>query len=494
MNITKICKMVTFTALFAGAAFPVAALDLTAWKGETVNAFLPDGESVAMGSKGFEVKVGALKSVGYSQAPEIWRKVMSNALDRVVWGDAAPTNRVVQVKVPRDVKAGLYKFGDLRVKVINRTITPVAKRDFYLDIWQHPWAIARTSKTKPFSKEHYDAMRPFWRDLADLGQKVITTTIVRFPWSHQCTDGYESMIRHIKAEDGSWTFDYSLFDEYVAFALECGLGPEIACYSICPWDDCRVWWDEPGKMNQTARVKPGTKEFEEYWGPFLVDFAKHLKKKGWFEHTAIALDERKPEEVKATAEFVRKMAPGLRLSLAGNIPISSFEGVSPEVYSQAMEHVSKEFLSEMAKRRAKGFKTTYYVCNSPLSPNNFVFSSPTEGYYLGLYAAVAGFDGFLRWAYNSWPPKPMECADYGSLFAGDTFLVYPDGSPSIRILTLQNGLEAAEKYRQLRKDPAMSAEMDKVDSLFNMRESLWKKAPYFDAVFEKANAILNSEL
>ncbi|MBO5647589.1 MAG: DUF4091 domain-containing protein, partial [Kiritimatiellae bacterium] len=127
------------------------------------------------------------------------------------------------------------------------------------------------------------------------------------------------------------------------------------------------------------------------------------------------------------------------------------------------------------------------------SPNNFVFSSPSEGYYIGLYAAVAGFDGFLRWAYNSWPPNPMECADYGGLFAGDTFLVYPDGSPSIRILMLQNGLEAAEKYRQLRKIPAMAGEMDKLDALFNMKESLWKKASYFNAVFEKANAILNSE-
>ena len=153
MNVTEMCRMAILAAVFAGMLFPAVALELTAWKGETVNAFLPDGENVAAVRKGFEVKVGALKPVGYSQAPVIWRKVMSNAFDRVVWGDFAPTQRVVQVKVPRNAKAGINKFGDLSVKVVNRTITPVAKRDFYLDIWQHPWASARTSKTKPFSKE-----------------------------------------------------------------------------------------------------------------------------------------------------------------------------------------------------------------------------------------------------------------------------------------------------------------------------------------------------
>lgn len=472
----------------------VSALDMTAWKGETVNAFLPDGENVAAAQDGFDVKVGALKGVGYNQAPVIWRKTMSNALDRVVWGDAAETCRVVQVRVPRDTKPGVHAFGDLKVKVLDRAITPVRERSYYLDLWQHPWAVARCSKTKPFSKEHYDAMRSLWTDLASLGQKVITTTIVRYPWSRQCCDGYDTMVRHIKAEDGSWSFDYSVFDEYVAFARSCGLGPEIACYSICPWDKGRIWWDEPGKRDQTARAEPGTPEYEDYWGPFLEDFAKHLKEKGWFADTAVALDERSPEEVRAAVELVRRRAPGLRVALSGNRPASAFADMDIEVYSQSMEHIKKTLTSELTARRAKGFKTTYYVCNSPLSPNTFVFSSPDEGYYLGLYPVVAGFDGFLRWAYNSWPPKPMERADYAGLFAGDTFLVYPDGSPSIRLLMLQNGLEAAEKYCQLLAAGECEDELDELAARFDAKGSLWKKAPYFTAIREASDKVLNSEL
>ena len=187
------------------------------------------------------------------------------------------------------------------------------------------------------------------------------------------------------------------------------------------------------------------------------------------------------------------MAPGLRISLAGNKPASAFEGIDIDIYSQSMEHIKKDLASELASRRAKGFKTTYYVCNSPLSPNTFVFSSPDEGYFLGLYPVVAGFDGFLRWAYNSWPPKPMERADYAGLFAGDTFLVYPDGSPSIRLLMLQNGLEAAEKYRQLRAEGVRGVELDMLDARFDAKQSLWKKADYFESVRAAADKVLNAE-
>ena len=75
--------------LFAIVAVPAMALDIIAWKGETVNAFLPDGENVAEARDGFVVKVGALKGVDYNQAPVIWRKVMSHALDRDGGGEAA---------------------------------------------------------------------------------------------------------------------------------------------------------------------------------------------------------------------------------------------------------------------------------------------------------------------------------------------------------------------------------------------------------------------
>ena len=76
-------------------------------------------------------------------------------------------------------------------------------------------------------------------------------------------------------------------------------------------------------------------------------------------------------------------------------------------------------------------------------------SSPKEeAFGLGAMAADLGLDGFLRWAYNSWPADPDKDASYGTWPAGDTFLVYPDGSPSVRFLELLNGIAEAEKRKQ----------------------------------------------
>ena len=45
------------------------------------------------------------------------------------------------------------------------------------------------------------------------------------------------------------------------------------------------------KRQQFINVKPGDAEYTEYWGSFLKDFSRHLRKKGWFEKTAISMDE-----------------------------------------------------------------------------------------------------------------------------------------------------------------------------------------------------------
>ena len=55
----------------------------------------------------------------------------------------------------------------------------------------------------------------------------------------------------------------------------------------------------------------------------------------------------------------------------------------------------------IAERRARGFVTTYYVCCSDRFPNMFTFSDPAEAVYYTWYTAAYGYDGFLRWSYNS---------------------------------------------------------------------------------------------
>ena len=434
------------SAMFCASAF---GFEIAAWRGETVAELPPDNVELGEAAPaGLGVRVGTLRPVRY--ALKIGAMQFGEAYDRVEWGVVDGNGpRVVEVSVPADAKPGVYRYGTMDIRVIDRVLPPAKDWKYYLDLWQHPWAVARVAKVKPFSKEHYAAMRPVYELLASAGQKALTVSILEQPWNHQCYDAYHSMIGREKLADGSWKFDYTVFDEFVEFGRSCGIGPDIACYTLCSWG---------------SQLQPGSEGYEEYWSDFLVDFAKHLKAKGWYENTLIAMDERTPEQVKLVSDFLRKRAPGMRIAMAGNRKPSDFKGIDINVYAQVLmdKYLTPEFLAEAKERRARGFVTTHYVCCSPLKPNTFTGSGAGEAFFCGAVPAAIGLDGFLRWAWNSWPQNPNVDSSYGTWSPGDTYLCYPGGAPSWRFLDLRNGIAAAEKLRILRESGADTAEIDRL--------------------------------
>ena len=65
------------------------------------------------------------------------------------------------------------------------------------------------------------------------------------PWNGQTEDHYDSMVTRIKHIDGSWTFDYAVFDRYVEFMMnDVGINRLIACYTMIPWDLRFDYYDE----------------------------------------------------------------------------------------------------------------------------------------------------------------------------------------------------------------------------------------------------------
>ena len=451
-------------AFFAAAAAAVSAFalqartfEVSAWRGETVAARVPDFAELGDAPAGIGVRFGVLKPVKYAPAVESLQRL--EVYDRVMWKTprmrTLPNGpRVVEVSVPADAKPGVCKCGMMRIRVVDRVLPPPKEWKYYLDLWQHPWATARVAGVEPFSKEHYAAMRPVYELLATAGQKTVTVSILDQPWDHQCFDAYHSMV-----DDA----DFRTFDEYVQFCFDCGLGPDISCYSLCPW---------------TLGRNIDADELERRWGAFLDRFTRHLREKGWYDRTLMAMDERAPEDVKKVADFVHRHAPGMRISMAGNRRPSDFNGIDIDVYCQTLRHVSPDFLAEVPARRAKGFLTTFYVCCGPDFPNTFMSSGPGEAFWLGAYPAMCGLDGFLRWAWNSWPQDPKEDATYGWWRAGDTFLCYPNGEPSWRFLELRNGIVAAEKVRILREQGLFKDELAKVAALYRKDEAVANRSNF----------------
>jgi len=403
------------------------------------------------------------------------------------------------VTVPAKAKPGLYRGAlsvagaggesvafPLELEVLEARLPDPDKWAFFLDLWQHPWAVARYHGVKPFSKEHYGFMEPIYRELANAGQKVLTTTIAELPWNHQNFDAYHTMIPRVKNADGSWSFDYALFDEYVAFGKRCGLGPQIHCYTMAPWGN-RVYYTDGANGDQVAvTVRPGTPEHEAYWGPFLRDFQKHLAKKGWADDTYIAMDERGPEDTKATADCVKKFAPRLKIAMPGNHPPSHFKGIELANYCQFIAHIDAPFLKEATERRGQGKVTTFYVCCGPRRPNTFAFSPAGEPVWLGFYAAANGLDGFLRWSFVNWPRDPLFDSGFGPWPAGDTFFLYPGPRSSVRWEMLRDGIEEAEKIRLLRERGAVAPALAEALAAFDFKQAEKQDDAQLDAVVRRA--------
>ena len=466
--------IVAALALSIGGAVYADSHEVAVWRGETLMTMVPDYTELGPAPSGISVRRGVLRPVKYRTTPGSLQ--ISECYDRVEWDvEGAPC--IAEISVPRDAKPGIYKWGLMDIRVVDRELPPAKEWKYYLDLWQHPWAVARYAKAKPFSKAHYAAMRPLWELLASAGQKALTVTLLDRPWNHQCRDAYASMIGRTKLADGTWKFDYSLFDEYVEFGRSCGIGPHIACYTMCPWGNRVSWKNEKGET-ESVSAPPGTPEFEAFWGPFLADFTSHLKAKGWFNDTYISMDERAPKDVKLIADFVQAHSPGMKIAMAGNRKPSEFDGITIDSYSQYLAHMTPDFLAEVAARRAKGHVTTYYVCCGPSYPNTFLTSMPDENFWIGIYPGMVGLDGLLRWAWNSWPEDPLRDGSFRGWRAGDTYLAYPGGAPSFRFLEMSNGIATAEKLRVLREKGLFADEIAALTKRYDYKEAIANKTNF----------------
>lgn len=365
------------------------------------------------------------------------------------------------VNVPSNAKPGKYR-GKLTVSssnaksrslpveliVSDHILPPDSDWTFHLDLWQNPYSVARYENVPLWSDAHFEAMRPVMKMLADAGQKSVTTTIMNRPWNGQTEDAFGSMVTKIRRIDGTWLYDYTIFDRWVEFMFSLGIDRQINCYSMIPWALQFDYIDQATSSPATFQAAPGSEEYNEYWGAFIADFARHLKAKGWFEKTMIAMDERPLESMQAVLGLIRKVEPAFKISLAGNY----HEPVIYDIVDFSETFSGKREFPESAKAKRKelGLTTTIYTCCAEAHPNMFVISNPDEAAWLGWFAQAEGYDGYLRWAYNSWTLDPLTDTRFRTWPAGDCFVVYPGGRGSVRFSKLTEGIQDFEKVRILR--------------------------------------------
>jgi hypothetical protein len=365
----------------------------------------------------------------------------------------------LSVHVPRDIAAGKYtgsltvyageKF-DLRVSinVADHILPPPSDWKYDLDLWQNPDPVAKVHGVKLWSDEHYNLMRPYYEMLAGAGQKSITAFIIDQPWGPDHVYHRDpTFIKWSRKKDGSWSYDYSVFDRYVEFVMSCGINQRINCYSMITWDLKFIYFDEGKGDTVSVYAKPGSQAYNDLWEPMISDFTNHLKSKGWFGKTAIAMDERDMEGMKAVMALLKRIDPGWKTALAG----SYHREIAMDIYDYCIIINGKFDEDVLARRKAEGLPTTYYTACGENQPNMFTFSPPAESTWISWYAAANGFTGYLRWAYNNWTEDVLHDTRYKTWPGGDCYQIYPGPRTSVRFEKLIEGIQDFEKIRILRE-------------------------------------------
>lgn len=380
-----------------------------------------------------------------------------------------PVKIWLTIDTPKDVAPGVYN-GTFTVRggetehvlnisltVADHTLPDVKDWNFHLDLWQFPYALMGqcSPAVEMGSDEYYALMEPFYRKLADAGQKVITTYIKGKAFYVD-----DSMVKWTKTSSGEWSFDYTIFDRHVEKMMEWGITGQISCFSLIGWDPSIPYYDEAAGSDAVLTFKGinaenpdgdpviGSTEYRLVWTEFLNSFENHLKEKGWFEKTVFYMDENNHEDMITVIDFIKEHNEEWKIGLAGS---------SLEAEDEAKMYDYSIILGRQSTKNTP--VTTFYTSCSHIRPNSYLtpVNNTAELPWLAWHAAGNGYDGFLRWAYDNWrTADPADAADTGAT-AGDCHMLYRLNNSStengvltsIRFELLREGIQDYEKIKIL---------------------------------------------
>ena len=366
------------------------------------------------------------------------------------------------LEVPRGIEAGEYttalevvdangnvvKSLALTVNVNSHSLPTVAEQKFHLDFWQQPYAISRYYGVERWSEEHYEALRPYLQALGRAGQRVVSAILFYEPWGEQTHDLFDPMVQTTKKSNGTWAYDYTVFDRYVELCAEYGITKQINCFSMLPWDMSFRYFDEASGSYKTLATTYSSTEYRELWTNFLTAFKAHLQQKGWFEKTVIAVDERGEAAMLKAYEIANAL--GFKMALAGNYHSSLCNILHDKCVQLGQEHYFTA--AQLADRKSKNRITTFYTSCANSEPNIYTNSLPAEAAYLPIYAAKMNLDGYLHWAWCNWDEHPLTDSRFRKFGSGDTYCYYPGNRSSVRFERLIEGIHQYEKIQILREE------------------------------------------
>lgn len=398
----------------------------------------------------------------------------------------------ISLTIPRDTAPGVYT-GTLNVTSANHSPVQLTLTFEVLDLtapdpqagatqvelWQHPYTTARYYGVTPFSDAHKNYLLDQLREYAQMGGRGVIATIVEEAWNHQSYDSDPSMIHWTQTADGTFSFDYTDFDQWIELAIEAGvLDPQtgqgqIKAYSIAPWGNIVTVVDEASGTSRRLTLTPGSDEWQAAWTAFLEDFLRHTVEKGWFDLTYISMDEREMEVLQPCVELIK----GIRSEAGKSFKIASamnYSDLDDDAFLDRIDDISVSLINVKDKsdamrklalhRQEQGLLTTLYTCTGQY-PSAYTISDMADTAWTMWYTMKQGTDGFLRWSWDGWVEDPLTDVSYRTFEPGDPWLIYPAERDSVgdhfyespRYKMLKQGIRDINKAKLLQ---SLSAESE----------------------------------
>ncbi len=351
------------------------------------------------------------------------------------------------IQVPYETPPGHYT-GTVTVTVSGLPIAlPIAldvwnfaiptKRHLKVTMWFNDRAMSQAHGVERFSKEYWNLLARYAKDIADHRQNVFLVPL--------------DLIRFRRGKSGELSCNFDRFDRYIETFLNAGpvdlieLG-HLAHFGPKGWSGPDIEWRS---FQIEGEKKRDSIPRSTVIATLLRQLTMHLREQGWLEKSAIHVaDEPSVNNLaswKQHSAVIGRLAPGLRRIDA--VEAEDFDGFL-EIWVPKLQ-VIEPWHRPLHLAAQKGAEIWFYTCCHPYGvyPNRFLDNTLLQVRLLPWMAARYGLKGYLHWGLNQWTTDPYKDASRGNLPPGDHALIYPgkDGPiDSIRWEVFRDGLEDYE--------------------------------------------------
>jgi hypothetical protein len=246
------------------------------------------------------------------------------------------------------------------------------------------------------------------------------------PECYYYLNDYPSMIKWRRNNDGTFSFDYIIYDRYVELNFKHGIDHEIECHAMLP---CKCqkplisYYDERLERQVSHETTYDSPDYIFAMESFLKDFLHHNRERKWADKITICpYDEPQDiESFKAVAELVKRCAPEFKISAAMSREIALEIEDTVDIATVSSVSLTPASCQELI---TQDFEARWYNCCNP-AWGNFLFCCPLIDSYRTSWMTFAnGLSGFLRWSIIDWTDNVWDNPAF-NWPTGDMHLLYP---------------------------------------------------------------------